>query len=76
VVNLIHTVGRSLSSDIATGDKEGVDEERRLFCVALTRTRKDLHIYAPLRYHHEDSDGWTDKHSYVQRDAGSSTSHR
>jgi DNA helicase-2/ATP-dependent DNA helicase PcrA len=44
-----------------------VDEERRLFYVALTRARKHLHIYAPLRYHHGDPAGWTDRHSYAQR---------
>jgi DNA helicase-2/ATP-dependent DNA helicase PcrA len=52
---------------MATGTAEGVDEERRLFYVALTRARSHLHIYAPLRYHHGDPAGWTDKHSYAQR---------
>jgi DNA helicase-2/ATP-dependent DNA helicase PcrA len=67
VVHLIHAADGAFPSDMATGDKEGVDEERRLFYVALTRARKHLHIYAPLRYHHGDPGGWTDKHSYAQR---------
>ena len=67
VVHLIHAADGAFPSDMATGDKESVDEERRLFYVALTRARKHLHIYAPLRYHHGDPGGWTDKHSYAQR---------
>lgn len=67
VVHLIHAADGAFPSDMATGDPESVDEERRLFYVALTRARKHLHIYAPLRYHHGDPAGWTDKHSYAQR---------
>ncbi len=67
VVHLIHAADGAFPSDMATGDNESVDEERRLFYVALTRARKHLHIYAPLRYHHGDPGGWTDKHSYAQR---------
>jgi len=67
VVHLIHAADGAFPSDMATGSAEGVDEERRLFYVALTRARSHLHIYAPLRYHHGDPAGWTDKHSYAQR---------
>lgn len=67
VVHLIHAADGAFPSDMATGTDEGVDEERRLFYVALTRARRHLHIYAPLRYHHGDPGGWTDKHSYAQR---------
>ncbi len=67
VVHLIHAADGAFPSDMATGTDEGVDEERRLFYVALTRARSHLHIYAPLRYHHGDPGGWTDKHSYAQR---------
>jgi DNA helicase-2/ATP-dependent DNA helicase PcrA len=67
VVHLIHAADGAFPSDMATGTDEGVDEERRLFYVALTRARSHLHIYAPLRYHHGDPGGWTDRHSYAQR---------
>jgi DNA helicase-2/ATP-dependent DNA helicase PcrA len=67
VVHLIHAADGAFPSDMATGTAEGVDEERRLFYVALTRARSHLHIYAPLRYHHGDPAGWTDRHSYAQR---------
>jgi DNA helicase-2/ATP-dependent DNA helicase PcrA len=67
VVHLIHAADGAFPSDMATGTDEGVDEERRLFYVALTRARSHLHIYAPLRYHHGDPGGWKDGHSYAQR---------
>ncbi len=67
VVHLIHAADGAFPSDMATGDESGVDEERRLFYVALTRARNHLHIYAPLRYHHGDPGGSSDRHSYAQR---------
>ena len=67
VVHLIHAADGAFPSDMATGDAESVDEERRLFYVALTRARRHLHIYAPLRYHHGDPAGRTDTHSYALR---------
>ena len=67
VVHVIHAADGAFPSDMATGDAEGVDEERRLFYVALTRARRHLHLYAPLRYHHGDPAGRTDKHSYALR---------
>jgi len=35
--------------------------------VALTRAKRHLHLYAPLRYHHGDPAGRTDRHSYALR---------
>ena len=67
VVHLIHAADGMFPSDLATGDAEGVEEERRLFYVALTRAREHLHIYAPLRYHHSGPFGRGDTHSYGQR---------
>ena len=67
VVHVIHAADGAFPSDLATGDAEGVDEERRLFYVALTRARRHLHLYAPLRYHHGDPAGRADRHSYALR---------
>jgi DNA helicase-2/ATP-dependent DNA helicase PcrA len=44
-----------------------LEEERRLFYVALTRARENLYIYAPLRYHHSGPFARGDAHSYGQR---------
>ncbi len=67
VVHLIHAADGMFPSDLATGDLDSVEEERRLFYVALTRAREYLHIYAPLRYHHSGPFGRGDTHSYGQR---------
>lgn len=52
VVHVIHAADGMFPSDMATGDREGIDEERRLFYVAMTRAKDHLHIYFPLRYYH------------------------
>ena len=67
VVHLIHAADGMFPSDMSTGSREELEEERRLFYVALTRAREHLHIYAPLRYHHGGPFGRGDKHSYGQR---------
>jgi DNA helicase-2/ATP-dependent DNA helicase PcrA len=67
VVHIIHAADGMFPSDLATGDEESVEEERRLFYVALTRARDHLHIYAPLRYHHGGPYGRADAHDYAQR---------
>jgi DNA helicase-2/ATP-dependent DNA helicase PcrA len=67
VVHVIHAADGMFPSDMATGSPEGIDEERRLFYVALTRAREHLHLYAPLRYHHSGAHGRGDGHSYAPR---------
>jgi len=67
VVHLIHAADGMFPSDMSTGSREEIEEERRLFYVALTRACEHLHIYAPLRYHHGGPFGRGDAHSYGQR---------
>jgi DNA helicase-2/ATP-dependent DNA helicase PcrA len=50
---------------MATGDADELEEERRLFYVALTRARNELHVYFPLRYHRSNR-GLEDRHWYAQ----------
>jgi DNA helicase-2/ATP-dependent DNA helicase PcrA len=52
VVHVIHAVDGNIPSDMATGDADEIEEERRLFYVALTRARDWLYVYCPLRYYH------------------------
>ena len=65
VVHVLHLVDGNVPSDMATGDAESIEEERRLLYVALTRARTYLYAYAPLRYHHQHR-GKRDKHGYAQ----------
>ncbi|MDQ6840286.1 MAG: ATP-dependent helicase [Actinomycetota bacterium] len=67
VVHVVHAADGMFPSDLATGHVDGIDEERRLFYVALTRAQDQLHLYAPLRYHHGGAMGRGDRHSWAQR---------
>lgn len=66
VVHIIHAADGNIPSDMALGDTEGIEEERRLFYVAMTRAKDMLYIYYPLRYYHRRSPTG-DAHSYAQR---------
>jgi DNA helicase-2/ATP-dependent DNA helicase PcrA len=50
---------------MATGSDDQIEEERRLFYVALTRARDFLEVCMPLRYYAKK---WStsDRHSYAQ----------
>jgi DNA helicase-2/ATP-dependent DNA helicase PcrA len=65
VVHLIHAADGMIPSDMATGDADQVEEERRLFYVALTRARDMLYVYFPLRYYRRPR-GLEDSHTYAQ----------
>ena len=62
----VHLIGASdgaFPSDMALSTEEGLDEERRLFYVALTRARRTLDVYVPVRYYHRPR-GRDDAHGY------------
>ena len=44
VVHVIHAADGMIPSDMATGDDDEIEEERRLLYVALTRARDALHV--------------------------------
>ena len=48
---------------MAAGSTETIDEERRLLYVAMTRARRQLHLYVPVRYYHRPR-GLDDAHGY------------
>ncbi|MEM9035457.1 MAG: ATP-dependent helicase [Actinomycetota bacterium] len=50
-VHLLHASDGCLPSDMALGEPDGLDEERRLLYVALTRARDHLHVSYPVRFH-------------------------
>ena len=65
VVHILHAADGMIPSDMATGDEAGVDEERRLFYVAMTRAKDFLYVYFPLRYYHRRF-ALGDGHGYAQ----------
>ncbi|HZN43452.1 MAG TPA: ATP-dependent helicase [Actinomycetota bacterium] len=66
VVHVIHAADGMIPSDLATGDDDEIEEERRLLYVALTRARDRLHVTYPQRYYRRPR-GLEDPHSYSQR---------
>jgi DNA helicase-2/ATP-dependent DNA helicase PcrA len=65
VVHLLHVTDGNIPSDMALGSPAGLEEERRVFYVALTRARNALHLYVPQRYHHHPN-GRDDRHGWAQ----------
>ncbi|MDQ2825355.1 MAG: ATP-binding domain-containing protein, partial [Actinomycetota bacterium] len=65
VVHVLHASDGMFPSDMATGDLDGIEEERRLLYVAVTRARHSLEVNVPLRYHHRRRP-LADAHSYAQ----------
>jgi DNA helicase-2/ATP-dependent DNA helicase PcrA len=51
-VHVIAVYDGNFPADMATGTREGIAEERRLLYVGLTRARRQLVVYVPVRYHH------------------------
>jgi DNA helicase-2/ATP-dependent DNA helicase PcrA len=65
VVYVLHACDGMIPSDMALSDEEGLEEERRLFYVALTRARDELHVMFPRRYYLRPN-GLGDAHGYAQ----------
>jgi DNA helicase II / ATP-dependent DNA helicase PcrA len=65
VVHVIHASDGNIPSDMAAGSAEEIEEERRLFYVALTRARDALVVSYPLRYYFRRH-VLDDAHSYGQ----------
>ena len=61
---LIHVSDGILPSDMATGDVDQIEEERRLLYVACTRAKEHLYVLHPLRYYVKGRRG--DTHIYSQ----------
>ncbi len=65
VVHLLNAADGNFPSDMALTSTEGLEEERRLFYVAVTRPRRHLHVYLPLRFHYRPR-GRDDDHTMSQ----------
>ena len=66
-VYLLNVVDGSFPSEFATGKAELIEEERRLFYVALTRAQNDLILMAPLKFHLTNQSRQGDAHVYGGR---------
>jgi DNA helicase-2/ATP-dependent DNA helicase PcrA len=65
-VYVIHAADGNIPSDLATGREEEIEEEMRLFYVALTRAKTWLYVCVPHRMYF--SGGWkSDAFSFAQR---------
>jgi DNA helicase-2/ATP-dependent DNA helicase PcrA len=64
-VYVIHAADGNIPSDMATGSDDEIEEERRLFYVALTRARDFLEVCVPLRYY-QKKHSTGDRHTYAQ----------
>lgn len=64
-VFLLNCVDGCLPSDLATGDPEQVEEERRLLYVAMTRAKSDLHLVHPLKMYVKEQRRYGDRHVYT-----------
>jgi len=63
-VFVIHAADGNIPSDMALGDPGGLEEERRLLYVALTRAKDHLTVTVPQRFYHQRFAG-SRAHSYA-----------
>jgi DNA helicase-2/ATP-dependent DNA helicase PcrA len=61
-VYVLHATDGCIPSDMATGDEDELEEERRLLYVALTRARDELMLTYPQRYYRRQR---PDQHMYA-----------
>jgi DNA helicase II / ATP-dependent DNA helicase PcrA len=64
-VYVLHAADGNIPSDMSTGSDEEIEEERRLFYVALTRAKDFLEVCFPLKYYHKKH-RTGDRHSFAQ----------
>ena len=50
-VSILHVTDGTFPSEFATGKAEAIEEERRLLYVAMTRSKRELDLIAPMRYY-------------------------
>lgn len=64
-VHVLAVVDGCMPADMATGDGEQIEEERRLLYVAFTRARRHLNLLAPQRFHLTQQPRRGDLHVYA-----------
>lgn len=66
-VHVLNVVDGCIPSDMATGDNDEIEEERRLLYVAMTRAKEHLHLLVPQRFYVTQQTGGGDRHLYAGR---------
>ena len=66
-VTLLNAVDGCLPSDLATGNENEIEEERRLLYVAMTRAKEHLQIVVPQRFFVTQQSQYGDRHVYAGR---------
>ena len=64
-VYVLHAADGNIPSDLTTGSPEEIDEELRLFYVALSRARRHLSVTFPLRWFDRPA-GVGGRHAFAQ----------
>ncbi|MCO5070343.1 MAG: ATP-dependent helicase [Rhizobiaceae bacterium] len=66
-VFLLNAVDGCIPSDLAAGEREEIEEERRLLYVAMTRAKDSLHLVTPQRFYPSGQMARGDRHLYASR---------
>ncbi|MES2959437.1 MAG: ATP-dependent helicase [Pseudomonadota bacterium] len=64
-VYVLNAVDGCMPADLATGSAAEIDEERRLFYVAMTRAKRHLALLVPQRFHITQQARYGDRHLYA-----------
>jgi DNA helicase II / ATP-dependent DNA helicase PcrA len=66
-VFVLNVVDGCIPSDLAVGEREEIEEERRLLYVAMTRAKDSLHLITPQRFYTHGQAKHGDRHVYAAR---------
>jgi DNA helicase-2/ATP-dependent DNA helicase PcrA len=66
-VHVLNVVDGCIPSDMATGNQDDIEEERRLLYVAMTRAREHLQLVLPNRFFIKQQASTGDRHVYAAR---------
>ena len=66
-VFVLNAVDGCIPSDLGTGTREEIEEERRLLYVAMTRAKDSLHLMLPQRFFTHGQSARGDRHVYAAR---------
>ena len=67
VVYVLNVLDGCIPSDMAAGDQQQIEEERRLLYVAMTRAKNDLYLMQPLKMFVGLQPRFGDRHLYAPR---------